>query len=148
MQSDTTQSTAGLRQPAVLGWMRLARVFQKLDGASEKFFKEYDLNPAQFDVLARVGAAEGLTQQQLARSLLVTKGNISQLLDRMEQKGIVTRRHEGRTNCIWLTEHGRTLFEAIVPQQEALIANLFASLTPDEQQQLHTLLRKLDRSLE
>jgi DNA-binding MarR family transcriptional regulator len=45
------------------------------------------LNNAQFDVLAHVGAVEGMTQQELADSILVTKGNVALLLDRVEGRG-------------------------------------------------------------
>lgn len=133
---------------AVVGWLRLARVFQKIDTISARLFQHYGLTTAQFDVLAKLGAAAGMTQQELAASLLVTKGNVSQVLDRMEQRGLIVRRQEGRTKYLFLTEQGQALFEAAVPQQEAQIQTLMAALTPDEQAQLVRLLRKLDQSLE
>jgi DNA-binding MarR family transcriptional regulator len=136
-----------LWQPAVLAWLRLARVFQKIDTRSERFFRAHGLNTAQFDILAQVGAAEGITQQGLAAALLVTKGNISQLLNKMEQEGLIVRRQVGRTNCLFLTERGRELFQLLVPQQEALIADLLASLSADEQRALLGLLRKLDHGI-
>jgi DNA-binding MarR family transcriptional regulator len=144
--SQTYQSN--LRQYAVLAWLRLARVFQKIDTRSERFFRAHGLNTAQFDVLAKIGAASGMTQQELADALLVTKGNISQLLGKMEQDGLIARRHEGRTNCLSLTERGQLLFEEVVPRQEALVADLLAPLTGDEQRELLRLLRKLDHSIE
>jgi DNA-binding MarR family transcriptional regulator len=144
----TTNRPSTLRQPAVLAWLRLARVFQKIETVSERFFRSHGLNTAQFDVLAKVGAAGGITQRELAAALLVTKGNISQLLSKMEQDGTVTRRQEGRANCLFLTEQGRVKFDAVVPQQEAQIAELFAPLSLDEQQQLLRLLRKLDHGIE
>jgi DNA-binding MarR family transcriptional regulator len=138
---------SSLRQHAVLAWLRLARVFQKINMYSERFFRAHGLNTAQFDILAQVGAARGLTQQELADALLVTKGNISQLLGKLEQQGLITRRQEGRTNCLSLTERGQTLFEVVVPQQEALIAQLLAPLSDDEQRELLRLLRKLDHGI-
>ena len=145
IRSQTQRSR--LRQPAVLAWLRLARVFQKIDTRSERFFRMHELNTAQFDVLAQVGAARGMTQQELADALLVTKGNISQLLSKLEQAGMITRRQEGRTNCLSLTEQGQALFEVVVPQQEALIADLLAPLSADEQRELLRLLRKLDHGI-
>jgi DNA-binding MarR family transcriptional regulator len=136
-----------LRQPAVLAWLRLARVFQKIDTRSERFFRTHELNTAQFDVLAQVGAARGMTQQELADALLVTKGNISQLLSKLEQAGMITRQQTGRTNCLSLTEQGQALFELVVPQQEALIADLLTPLSDDEQRELLRLLRKLDHGI-
>src|SRR5689334_17510474 len=123
-----THKAALTRHPGVLAWLRLARVYHKVDSASARHFQEHGLSTAQFDVLAQIGAAEGSTQQELAGALLVTKGNISQLLDRMERQGLVRRCQEGRSNTLFLTEQGRRLFDAIVPAQEALVAELFAPL--------------------
>ncbi|HWQ13938.1 MAG TPA: MarR family transcriptional regulator [Roseiflexaceae bacterium] len=137
----------GLRQPAVLAWLRLARVFQKIEARSERFFRAHGLTTAQFDVLAKVGATSGMTQQELADALLVTKGNISQLLHKMEQDGLIMRRQEGRTNCLFLTERGQQLYALVVPQQEAQIARLLAVLSDEEQRDLLRLLRTLDRAI-
>lgn len=139
---------AGLRRPSVLAWLRLARVYQKLHQAEGDHLRAYNLSPAQFDVLAQVGAAEGLMQKDLAAHLLVTKGNISQLLDRMEQHGWIRRCAEGRTQRVWLTEEGRALRERVVPAHEDDIAGHVAALDPTEQRALHRLLRTLDRALD
>lgn len=138
----------GVRRPSVLAWMRLARVFQKIDRASSEQLKGWNLSVAQFDVLAQVGAAEGCTQQELADRLLVTKGNVTQLLDRMERRGLIARRQEGRANCLHLTQTGRQLYDEVVPAQEDFIHERFSALSPDEQSSLFKLLRKLDRTLE
>lgn len=138
----------GLRRPAVLGWLRLMRVYQKVDRASSEHLRAWDLSVAQFDVLAHVGASEGMTQQELADSLLVTKGNVCQLLDKMEARGWILRRREGRNNRLFLTEAGRRLFEEAVPAQEAMVSERFSALSEEEQAQLHELLRKLDRALD
>ena len=147
MEITSRTQRSRLRQPAVLAWLRLARVFQKIDTRSERFFRSHGLNTAHFDVLAQVGAARGMTQQELADALLVTKGNISQLLSKLEQAGMIARRQEGRTNCLSLTEQGEALFQVVVPQQEALIAELLAPLSDDEQRELLRLLRKLDHGI-
>src|SRR5687768_6207199 len=122
MKTTSFAQRTGLRQPAVLAWLRLARVFQKIDTRSERFFRSHGLNTAHFDVLTQVGAARGMTQQELADALLVTKGTISQLLSKLEQAGMIKRQQTGRTNCLSLTKQGQALFEVVVPQQEALIA--------------------------
>jgi DNA-binding MarR family transcriptional regulator len=137
-----------LRRPALLGWLRLMRVHQRVNRASGEQLKGWDLSLAQFDVLAHVGAAEGTSQQELADSLLVTKGNVCQLLDKMEGRGLILRRHEGRTNRLFLSEEGRKLFEEVVPTHQAAIAEQFSVLSEQEQAQLYELLRKLDRALD
>jgi DNA-binding MarR family transcriptional regulator len=137
-----------LRHPGLLAWLRLARVYHKIDGASARHFQAHKLSTAQFDMLAQIGAHEGITQQELAGALLVTKGNVSQLVDRMEGQRLVKRCQEGRKNTLYLTEIGRRLFETVVPAQEALVAELFVPLSLAEQTQLLALLRKLDHGLE
>ena len=131
----------------VLSWFRLVRIFQQVDHASAEHLRQWGLSVAQFDVLAKVGAAEGLSQQDLARALLVTKGNVCQLLDRMERDGLIQRCQIGRTNRLHLTSAGRRLYEQVVPAQEHLITRLFSSLAAEELTQLHGTLRKLDHAL-
>ena len=137
-----------LRGPGLLAWLRLMRVFQKVDRVSGERLRAWDLSVGQFDVLARVGAAEGIVQQELADSLLVTKGNVCQLLDRMEGRGLIRRQREGRNNRIFLTKEGRRLFNDVVPAHETLIAERFSALSHAEQARLHELLRELDLALE
>lgn len=137
----------GLRRPSVVAWLRLLRVAAKVGRALGEHSRGWGLNGAQFDVLAHVGAAEGITQQELADSLFVTKGNVAQLLDRVEERGWISRRREGRTNRLFLTEEGRQLFAEVVPAHEAMIDERLSVLSPREQKTLHKLLRKLDRAL-
>ena len=147
MGSKDTAERTRILERAVPAWLRLARVFAKINRASVEHLRAYDLSLAQFDVLAHVGSAEGITQQELADHLLVTKGNITQLLDRMERGGLLVRRQQGRANRLYLTEQGRKLFDEAVPAQEAHITRQLAALSPDELAELHRLLRTLDRSL-
>jgi DNA-binding MarR family transcriptional regulator len=132
----------------VLGWLRLMRVFQKIDRASGEHLRGWDLSVAQFDVLAHVGASEGMTQQELADSLLVSKGNVCQLLGKIEGRGLISRHQEGRANRLFLTEEGRRLFDEVVPAHEAAIADRFSVLSEEEQARLHELLRKFDHALD
>src|SRR5215211_1037658 len=137
-----------LRRPGLLAWLRLMRVFQKVDRGSGERLRAWDLSVAQFDVLAHVGASEGIVQQELADSLLVTKSNVCQHLDRMEGRGLILRRKEGRNNRVFLTQRGRRLFDEVVPAHEAFIVERFCGLSPAEQERLHELLRTLDRGLD
>jgi DNA-binding MarR family transcriptional regulator len=129
----------------VLAWLRLARAYHRIDRASAELLRGWDLSVAQFDVLAQVGAREGLTQQELADHLLVTKGNISQLLARMERRGLVRRTQEGRALTLSLTAEGRRLRDVVVPAQEALLAERLAPLDAGALRALSAALCALDR---
>lgn len=135
-------------QTSVISWLRMARIVQKIERAAALHLRQWQLSLAQFDVLAQAGASQGMTQQELADTLLVTKGNISQLLDKMEQTGLLARKQEkGRTYRIYLTPSGQALFDEVVPRHEAFITGQLSALPSQEQKQLLGLLRKLDHSL-
>lgn len=136
----------GTRLSVVL-WLRLAQTCGQIERGLLEQLREWDLSLAQFDVLVTVGLGEGLTQQELAGELKVTKGNVCQLLDRMEQRGLLARRQEGRSNRLYLTDAGRALFLKVVPAHETRLGEIFAGLSSDEQFQLLHLVRKLERSL-
>jgi len=134
------------RNQAVVAWTRLVRIYQQIDRLSQRNFRTLALSTAWFDVLARVGAREGLTQGELADALLVTKGNISQLLSKMEGAGLVERRADGRSLRIHLTAKGRALAGEAVPRQEALLKKSLAGLNEAEQAELVRLLRKWEKA--
>lgn len=138
----------GLRKPSVLGWLKMLRVRLKVERTLSEQLRVWGLNLAQFDVLAQVGARAGITQQELADSLLVSKGNVAQLLGRMEGRGWILRRRDGRSNRLFLSDEGRRLYEKAVPAHEALVEERFSALSRDEQEQLLGLLRKLDQALD
>jgi DNA-binding MarR family transcriptional regulator len=145
---DTASGNSGLRKPSVIAWLRLAKVYHKVDRASAEHLSTYGLSVGQFDVLAQVGAHEGITQKELAEKLLVTKSNICQILGRMEERGLVSRRQEGRAKHLFLTKEGRRLFEEVVPSQEELIDRLLSSVPPEDHDLLSKTLGRLDRALQ
>jgi DNA-binding MarR family transcriptional regulator len=136
-----------LRNPAVRAWIRMLRLTQRVvQPASAERLRGLGLNPAEFDILDHLAAREGLTQQELADALLVTKGNMTYHLCRMEERGLVDRRPEGRKNRLYLTGEGRRLLEEALPEHEALIDERFSGLSVEERVQIADLLQKLERS--
>ena len=128
--------------------MRLARVFAKMQRAAAVQLRRWDLSVAHFDVLVQTGLAEGLTQRELAERLLVTKGNLSQLLDKMERDDLLARCREGRANCLRLTPRGRALYAEVLPARQDMVEATFAPLSAEERATLLALLRKLDLALD
>jgi len=135
------------RSLAVLAWLRLVRVHQRIERTAAEHLRCWDVSGPQFDLIAHIGAAEGLTQQELALARLTTKGNLSQLLDHLERDGLVLRVRAGNAKRVYLTDAGRRLFAEVVPDHEALITAQFCALAPRDQEQLLGLLRTLDHAL-
>jgi DNA-binding MarR family transcriptional regulator len=135
-----------LRSPAVVTWMRLARAYQQVNRAVAAHLGERGLSVGQFDVLAQVGAREGITQNQLAEALLVTKSNVCQILARMQERGWVYRRQDGRANRLFLTAAGRQLYEEVVPEHEAFVEQRMEVLSVGDLDRLSRILRRLERA--
>lgn len=132
---------------SVFLWIRLARIRRKYERAIAEQLRSWNLSLAQFDLLTTLGVSEGTTQLDLAKQLLVTQGNITQLLDKLEQRGLLTRHQEGRKKCLMLTEQGRQLLYALTPVHATWNAEQFSGLSTVEQKQLLGLLQKLDRTM-
>ena len=69
---------------AVRVWFRFIRLESRLQTAVTERLRGIGLSVPQCDVLTTLTEAEGVSQQELAKRLYVTKGNISGLLDRLE----------------------------------------------------------------
>jgi len=126
----------------------MARFTNKVTRSGGEQLRRLGLSLGQFGVLAHVGAADGMSQTELADALSLTEGNICQLVDKLEQAGLLLRRPDGRTNRLYLTERGQALYDDVVPAHEALIEDQFSSLTPRQQEELLALVRILDRAME
>ncbi len=145
-ENDQRPDAARQRRLGVALWTRLAQVYMRNIHLTEQRLRVSGLSAAQFDALAQIGAHEGMTQRELARRLLVTQGAITQLLDKLERRGMIRRCPDGRLNRLVLTEAGRRLRDSVVPGQERFQAEQFAALTPAEQRTLLRLLSKLQRA--
>jgi DNA-binding MarR family transcriptional regulator len=107
----------------------------------------HGLTLAQFDVLMTLCHGDGITQQELAERLLVTKANVVGLIDRVGAAGWVERRpdpEDRRANRIYLTDAGRKLAAEAHPCQADLIRKLFDGFSEPELRQMHGLLDRLN----
>ncbi len=148
VQEDIVQRMhARKRDKRFLTWYRLLRVVKKGVGAISPPFVQAGLSRPQFDLLGAIAMDEGQTQQIYAERMTVTKGNITQMLDKLEMQGLVLRRKEGRTNCLHLTDAGWQVIGQVTPDHDALLYQVFAQLSADDLTQLAKILRKFERSM-
>ncbi len=112
-------------------WFRFIRLHRRVSAAIASEMKALGLSIPQFDLISTLTEGEGLTQQELAERLYVTKGNVSGLLDRMVEAGLVERRpipSDRRSNALYLTEKGRDLAEKGIAAQRAYVARTLGTL--------------------
>lgn len=132
-------------------WLQLVRVYEKFEHHAGTHLECYDLTPAQYDVLAQLEAAPGITQQALAERLMVTKGNICGLIDRMEKRGFVERRtdpEDRRSNLLYVTPTGMQIAEKAIPAYAEFVREHMSVLSIEEQHALQSLLNKVENALD
>ena len=75
---------------------------------------EIDLRPAQYSVLAVIGANPGLSQADVSELLGIERARLVRLLDRLEKRSLVQRLaspHDRRSHALKLTAAGRTMLK-------------------------------------
>ena len=116
-------------------WFRLIRLEARMQAAVGERLREVGVSIPQCDVLTTLTEKEGVSQQELAARLYVTKGNISGLIDRLAEAGMVERRSttsDRRQRAIYLTQAGRGIAErAIAVQRRWIAATLGRMAEPD-----------------
>lgn len=133
-------------------WAALHRTSCLLRGQMRPLFATWDLSGAQCHVLRMLAQADGeaLTLSQISERLLVSNGNTTGIVDKLEEAGLVQRvphPADRRAILLQLTPAGATLSAEIHPVFRRRVTELLGALTPAEKQQLGALLGKLHGSL-
>ncbi|WP_237774233.1 MarR family winged helix-turn-helix transcriptional regulator [Actinosynnema sp. ALI-1.44] len=129
---------------AVIG--RVTRLARVLDSEMRRTFAKHDLDRPAFDVLATLRRSGRLTPVELMRSAMITSGAISQRLDRLEARGLVTRQPDstnGRRVYVDLTAEGRELIDRALPDHVDTEHRLLKSMTRAQRDKLAGTLRNL-----
>jgi DNA-binding MarR family transcriptional regulator len=130
-------------------WVQLVRTFYRAQRPIVQVLSADDVTLAQFDLLATLRYNDGVTQQELAERLLVTKGNVCGLIDRLEKLGWVERRgdeRDGRVNRLHLTARGRRKVESLLPRHDAVVLTLLGKLSISQIQSLRSTLEEVEKA--
>ena len=128
---------------------RISQLQREVHLAQRATFARHGLDVPSFDVLAalrRAGPPYQLTPTDLMRTALVTSGAITQRLDRLEERGLITRGRsdsDGRAVVVTLTDAGRAALDDALPDHLATERALLAGLSAADRDQLAGLLRRV-----
>ena len=113
--------------------------------------RRQNLTSAQLNTLLVLSAAgpQGLLMGEIGRKLVVTKANVTGLVDRLERQGLVARAESAdrRATVVRLTEPGAELLERTTPRHAERLAELTGCLADEEKRTLVRLLARLRREL-
>lgn len=132
-------------------WVVLARCFNSFAQADAVAVKRHDLTAPQFGVLEALAHLGPLKMCEIAQKYLTSGANITGVVDRLEEKGLVQRvmeEDDRRTYRIHLTEAGGRLIAEIFPLHARKIEQLSAALSAQEKATLIRLLKKLGKSIQ
>jgi len=143
----TSKSTISASNQDFMPLLRaLVRAYQAFASYDANGYKDLDLTVPQADVLFTLGNTDGLTFKEIGNQTLITKGTLTGVIDRMEDKGLVKRvilPDDRRCTLVVLTAKGTKMFEQVFPQQLAYIKERFDRMDVDSQKEALLHLRKI-----
>lgn len=126
---------------------RVTRLARHLDIARREAFADHDIESGEFDVLStlrRSGEPFELTPSQLLQHTLVTSGTMTNRIDRLVEKGLVSREpdpRDGRGVLVRLTQRGQVRVDAALTELLDRERELLRGLSDDQRKQMGDMLR-------
>ncbi len=122
-------------------WLRLLRATRAIElRVRERLRLEHGATLPRFDVLATLARSEeGLILSELSERLMVSNGNLTGIVERLQSDGLIVRRRRNgdrRTSFVSLTEEGRRVFERMAAEHERWIDELLADIEGEEAERL------------
>ncbi|KRB60244.1 MarR family transcriptional regulator [Rhizobium sp. Root708] len=131
--------------PRFRSWIAVARACQLMQQSLGRSLAELDIKTPHLDIMINLYRFEGISQQELARKLLVGRSNMSMLLPQMEKRGLIERRgdeKDKRVLRLFLTTEGREITEKAMVMQTDLIERV---LSPEPIEQCMAMADSMER---
>jgi DNA-binding MarR family transcriptional regulator len=144
---DRQDGNADLAAKAIV--YRLVYANERYLAAQAARLKRHGLSLASYGVLAvlrRAGPPFAMTPSELVRTLALSSGGVSNVLARMQRRGLITRRpdpRDGRGVRVQLTARGRALADAATHAEATAERAAVAGLSASQRRTLDGLLRRL-----
>ena len=122
----------------------LRRITQAIDLHSKQLHKSSGLTTSQLLVIAAIVKLEKPTPTSIAREILLSQGTVTNLIDRMEKRGLVKHKSDsdGRSVLITVTDEGLRRHDE---SPDLLQDNFLAELRKLESWEQHLLLSSMER---
>ena len=104
------------------------------------------LTPSQARVIFSLGNTDGMTCKDIGDITLITKGTLTGVVDRLEEKGLVERwsvEGDGRKTIVALTKRGERIYAREFPKHVEFLKTRFDKLAAGDRKQAVELLSKI-----
>ena len=141
--------SAPLSRRRLRTWLRLLRTTRATENHLREFLRvNFNTTLPRFDVVAALHRSDApMKMSALSQHLLVSNGNATAVVDRLEKDGLVkraARAGDKRVVEVALTDQGRDWFETIAAAHEAEVDKLFETLGPDDLDALRDLMHRIE----
>ena len=129
-------------------YIALSRSSQWVNAHADRDIRKHGLNRTEFGVLELLYHKGPQPLQQIGEKVLMSSGNITYVIDKLEKKGFVCRRastEDRRLIYAEVTDNGTQFIEEVFPQHTLIIEGAVAGLTTEEKQAASALLKKLGK---
>src|SRR5918912_913731 len=130
--------------PAGEAWALMHELFHAAKGRLHAVASELELSPPQVRALGVLDPERPVPMSELAQALHCDNSNVTGIVDRLEDRGLVERRsasHDRRVKMLVVTERGTRLRERLAERLGEPPAAL-ASLSPEDQRALRDIMRR------
>ena len=129
-------------------WLRLFTCKELIESEVRRRLRaSFDVTLPRFDLMAQLDRApKGMTLGELSQRMMVSNGNVTGLVERLVEQGLMDRRpseKDRRAQIVTLTAEGRRFFRAMARANGGWIGEMLAELS---QTDIETLLRLLGRT--
>ncbi len=129
-------------------WIRLLGVTRSAENHLREHLRTaHNSTLPRFDVMAALyRRQDGVTMSELSRMLLVSNGNATAVVDRLESSGLVRRTQseaDRRTYFVALTPAGLAEFEGLAAGHEVEVGKVFAGVSDEDLDRLTEILKRM-----
>ena len=132
-------------------WLRLFSCATAIEKQVQRRFAEHGTTLARFDLLAALDRAdEGMAMSALSRALLVSNGNVTQLVQKLTKDGLVRialAPADRRVSIVRLSPKGRAEFAALAAAHRSWIDGLLGAMDGEARERLYAALGELKRAI-
>ncbi|RED58083.1 MarR family winged helix-turn-helix transcriptional regulator [Cohnella lupini] len=132
-------------------YIALNRASQWINAHADRDIRRYGLNRTEFGVLEMLYHKGSQPLQQIGGKVLMSSGNITYVVDKLEQKNLVKRKasqEDRRLIYAEITDEGNRLIEEVFPKHADIIREAVGGLSEEEKKIASQLLKKLGKYAE